>query len=203
MSRSFDSFGGARKPPPNIAARASNGKPPQPPPELGKMLARESWDAHKPPTAQDFFTFTPLPLILPAGAGSTVRTTAATGAFMQLGADMMAKLENVTITINAPTLAMSFRFTVFVDGTGIPGLSNIGFPPVAASTFVLPINGVWQIKKGAIIEIQAVNLAAPAVTLGFVLSGYQVLESDVFAYTGERLGMIETHSEQFKVNLAR
>jgi len=203
VSKRFDSFGGARKPPLAIAARPSNERPPQPPPELGKQLARPPWDQHKPPTAQDFYSFTPASITLPAGANSRVRTTLATGAFVALGDDNIAVLQNVTMTVDAPTTAMSFRFTVFADGTGIPGLSNVGFPPINATTFALPINGVWQIGAGAVLEIEAVNLAAPAVTLGFVLSGYQILASDVFAYTGERIGMIETHSEQFKRNLAR
>lgn len=200
----FGSFGGARTAPPNVLARRSNGKPPGPPADFGKMLARPPWDAHKPPTAQDFYSFTPNSLILPAGAGATVSTTAATGAFLALGDDSVGVLQQLIFTIDAPTTAMSIRLTVFADGSGIPGLSNIGFPPINASSFAFPLTSVWQLAQGTNLIVTFTNLnAAGPWTVGAVLSGYQILASDIAAYTGERVGMIETASEAFKKNLAR
>lgn len=200
----FGSFGGARKPPPNVIARKSNGGPPAPPPDLGKVLSRPPWDQHKPPTAQDFWTFTPTLLVLPAGAGSTVSTSPAVGGAVTLGQDSLGVLQSVIFTIDAPTTAASIRFTVFANSSGIPGLSGVGFPPVNATTFALPINGVWQLGQGTNLSVTFTNLNASGPwSVGMVLSGYQILASDVFAYTGERLGMIETGNDDFKKNLAR
>lgn len=202
----FDSFGGARKPPPNIRARTSLAEPPTPPADFGKLLARPPWDQHKPPTAQDFYGFTANSLTLPAGAGSTVTANATnlTGFTGQLGGDNVGVLQQVIFTIDAPTTAMSIRLTVFANGSGIPGLSNIGFPPINASSFAFPLSSVWQLSQGTVLSATFTNLnAAGPWTVGIVLSGYQILASDVAAYTGERVGMIETSTSEFKRNLAR
>lgn len=200
----FGSYGGARGAPPHVEARKSTGTAPAPPPDLQKILSRPPWDQHKPPTAQDFYSFTANSLILPAGANSTVETTQATGGFVQLGQDSVGVLQLVVFTIDAPTTAMSIRLTVFSQGSGIPGLTNIGFPPINASSFAFPITSVWQLSQGVTLSCQFVNLnAAGPWTVGIILSGYQVLASDIAAYTGERVGMIETAGQAFKKNLAR
>jgi hypothetical protein len=203
MTQRFGPYGGAQSPPAYIAARGKGAAPPSPT-DLGRALALQSWDQHKPPTAQDFYSFTPTSLTLPAGANSTVATTDLTGGFIQLAADNIGVLQTVIFTIDAPTTAMSIRFTVFANGGGIPGLSNIGFPPINATTFAFPLSSTWQLAPGSVLTVQFVNLnAAGPWTLGVVLSGYQVSAADVQAYTGERLGTIEGRSERFKKFLAR
>lgn len=200
----FDGYGGGRgNAPAHIVARRSSQAPPAPI-DLQKILARPPWDQHKPPTAQDFFSFTANSLTLAAGAGSTVSTTAATGGFVTLGQDSVGILQSVIFTIDAPTTAMSLRLSVFANGSAIPGLSGIGFPPINASSFAFPLNSVWQLSQGTTLSATFTNLnAAGPWTVGLVLSGYQVLASDIAAYTGERVGMIETASDLFKRNLAR
>lgn len=200
----FGGYGGGRGgAPAHIAARKSNQAPPQPI-DLQKILARPPWDQHKPPTAQDFYSFTPDSLTLAAGAGSTVSTTAATGGFVNLGQDAVGILQTVIFTIDVPTTAMSIRLSVFAGGSAIPGLSNIGFPPINASSFAFPLTSVWQLSQGVNLFATFTNLnAAGPWTVGIVLSGYQVLASDIAAYTGERVGMIETAGDLFKKNLAR
>lgn len=203
MTDRFKGYGGARKPPAQIAARGK-GFAPAPPDELGKNLSLPPWDQAKPPTAQDFYTFTPTLLVLPAGVNSQVSTTAATGGVFQLAGENIGVLQTVIFTIDAPAATMAIRFTVFMNGGGIPGLTNIGFPPITAGTFAFPINSTWQLVPGAILGVTFTNLAATGPwSVGVVLSGYQVSASDVFQYTGQRQGMIETHNERFKRFLTR
>jgi len=199
----FGPFGGARSAPPRVLARGNDSAPPHPP-DLGKSLSLQSWDQQKPPTAQDFYSFTQTSLVLPAAVNGTVSTTAATGGFIQLPPDNVGVLQTVIFTIDAPATTMNFRFSVLANGGGIPGLTNIGFPPLNASTFAFPLNSTWQLQQGVTVSVVFTNAAATGPwTLGVVLSGYQVSASDILYYTGQRVGQLETHNERFRENLAR
>lgn len=199
----FGPFGGATRPPKYIQSRG-RGVPPPTPDELKTTLALQSWDQHKPPTAQDFYSFTPNSLILPAGANSTVSSTQATGGFIALAADSIGVLQQVIFTIDAPTIAMNIRLTVFANGGGIPGLSNIGFPPINAGSFAFPLSSTWQLSPGTVLFVTFVNgNAAGPWTVGVVLSGYQVTAADVVAYTGQRVGTIEGRSNASRKFLTR
>ncbi len=199
----FGPYGGARKPPKYIGARG-HGQAPPTADELQKTLALQSWDQHKPPTAQDFYTFTPDLLVLPAGAGSQVSTTPATGGALTLAADNIGKLEQLIFTINAPTVLMNIRLTVFANSGGIPGLTNIGFPPINAASFAFPLSSVWQLSPGTQLFVTFTNGNAQGPwSVGVVLSGYQVSAADVVAYTGQRVGTIEGRGNRFKRFLTR
>lgn len=185
-----DSLGGAQAPPDWIANRG-RGAPPQPPPQLAHNLSLQSWDVIKPPTAQDFLSFTVALLTLPAAVNATVSTTAATGGVFQLPPNSIGVLQTVTFSINAPAITDAIRFTVFMNGTGLPGLSNAGFQPVSASYFALPIKSIWQLPKGAQLGVTFLNVNGTGpLSVGISLSGYHVPEADVFARTGERQGQI-------------
>ena len=204
MARRFgdDSLGGAQRAPGWIAA-LGHGTPPSPPEALGRNLSLQSWDVVKPPTAQDFLSFTAAALILPAGVGSTVSTTAATGGFFQLPDQSIGVLQTVVFSIVAPAVVDSFRFTIFENGSPIPGLANAGFQPVVASYFALPLKSIWQLSKGAQLSCTFVNVGGTGpLSVGLTLSGYHVTAADVFDYTGQRKGMLNSVNPSYD-NLAR
>ena len=203
MSERFGPFGGATRPPKYIGARGRGVSPPMPD-DLTRSLALQSWDQHKPPTAQDFYSFTPNSLVLPAGAGSSISSSQATGGFIQLAADNIGVLQQIIFTIDAPTTAMNIRLTIFANGGGIPGLTNIGFPPINAASFAFPLSSVWQLSPGTTLFGTFVNgNASGPWTVGLVLSGYQVSAADVVGYTGQRVGTIEGNGQRFRKFLPR
>lgn len=193
MAKRFgdESIGGLQRPPSYIQA-LGRGDPPTPPANLGRNLSLQSWDVVKPPTAQDFTNFTIANLILPAGVGSTVSTTQATGGFFELPDNSVGVLQTVAFSIVAPAITDIWNFTVFENGSPIPGLANAGFQPVVAAFFVLPIKSIWQISQGAQLSVRFVNIDGAAKTVGISLSGYHVSAQDIFDYTGQRKGTLNS-----------
>lgn len=178
-----------------IQRGTGRGDPPEPPAGLVRSLAIPPWDVAKPPTAQDFFNFTQNMLVLPAGVGSTVSTTEATGGFVELPRKNIGKLETVVFSISNPLITDQWRFTVFMNGGGIPGLTNVGFQPVNGSYFALPISSSWQIVEGARLHVTFTNVDGAAKLVGVTLSGYYVPEADVYRYTGQRRQSISSPEE--------
>lgn len=204
MAKRFgdESIGGLQRAPSYIRALGM-GEPPGPPANLGRNLSLQSWDVVKPPTAQDFTNYTVTNLILPAAVGATVSTTVATGGFFQLPDNSVGVLQTVAFSIVAPAITDIWNFTVFENGSPIPGLTNAGFQPVVAAFFALPIKSIWQISQGAQLSVRFFNVGGTGpLNVGISLSGYHISAQDVFDYTGQRKGTLNSVNPSRK-NLAR
>lgn len=195
--------GGARTAPGHIAARGK-GRSPVPPMDLQRTLSIPPWDVEMPPTGQNFWTFTQAMLSLAAVAGAQANTTVLTGGFFQIPTANVGALKAVVFSISNPALVDQFRFTVRANGVGLAGLTNVGFQPVVASYFALPIAGSWQLQKGAVLDVLFTNLAGTGpLSVGITLTGWHVSEADVFAYTGQRPFSIESVGNNLKSLLPR
>lgn len=175
-------------------------------PHVDRSLSVSPWDVDKPPTAYDLWVNTPRALVLPAAAGSTVTTTPATGGFYDLPRENVAVLKSVVLTIEAPAVGDAWIVSVLQDGSPIPGLAAIGFPPVAAAYFALPINGAFAVSApGAQISVrwESLGMTAPR-NVGVVLAGWYLPPQDVILWTGQRPGQMTVGDVRSKHrNLAR
>lgn len=174
-------------------------------PYIERSLSVSPWDIEKPPTAYDLWSQTPRALVLPAAAGSTVVTTAATGGLYMLPAENVAVLKSVVFTIETPAVGDAWVVSVLQNGAPIPGLAQIGFPPVGAAYFALPINGTFAVTvPGAQISVrwESLGMTAPR-NVGVVLSGWFLPPQDIMLWTGQRPGQIVGDPAVARQHLAR
>lgn len=115
-------------------------------------------------------------MILPAGVGATI-TDAALPLAMQDG--YKAVVRSVVIFVDAPTTALSFFFTLLVNGAPVQGWDRLRTYPRSATNLSIGFEGVVRVPQNATISgiVTNENAAGPW-TVGMNFAGWQWPLSD-------------------------
>lgn len=171
----------------------SQGSPPLGAPAgMIRTLSVQPWDTAPIPTAVNFYRQEAANLILGAAAGSTVVTTLAGGGSLQVPNQNVASIQAVTAFCNAPSLTTSIVYTVRANGSGIPGLINIKFPPQVSTFINWPIPGPFNVTStGVLIDVLITRLVADVANeVNFTFLGWYCTPQDVQRWTGQVPGQI-------------
>lgn len=156
-----------------------------------RVLSVPPWDQQPIPTATNFFRQQAANLSLPAAAGATVVTTLPSGA-LQVPRQNIVSLQAVSLFCDSPTLTTSILYTVRANGSPIPGLTGLSFPPQTAAFINFPIAGPFNVlSPGAFIDVLITRVVADVVKLvNFTFLGWFNSPQDVARWTGEAPGQI-------------
>lgn len=161
-------------------------------PGIQKVLNVQPWDVAPIPSAQNFFLRETANLVLGAAAGATVTTTIAGGGALLVPANNICSIQAVILFCDAPTLTTSITYTVRANQVGIPGLTNLGFPPQAGAFINLAIPGPFNVLiAGAFIDVLITRVVADvAKQVNFTIIGWFNSPQDAQRWTGVVPGQV-------------
>jgi hypothetical protein len=158
-----------------------------------RILAIPPWDVSPIPTATPFYLSQLPNLILANVAGAVVGSTIPGGGAIQMPPKNVAVLAGVILYCNNPDLTTQIRYTIRQNGSPVPGLASVGFPPQVNAFLNWAIDGPFDaLTPGAFIDFIVTNITPGTGpwTVNVAISGWFCSIDDVARYTGKRPGTI-------------
>lgn len=159
--------------------------------DLPRFLSIPPWDVSPPPTATPFYLSQLPNLVVPNVVGATVESTIPGGGAIQLPPKNVAVIAGVILFCNAPDLTTQIRYTIRQNGSPVPGLAAIGFPPQVNAFLNWGVDGPYTaLNPGAFLNftIQTIAVGTAAWTVNVALSGWFCAIDDILRWTGKRPG---------------
>ena len=135
-------------------------------PSLGWMLTRQVPE-EAPPPGSTFFNSADSVGLVAAGVQPMPNAT------FQLDQDRYGVLKSIDFEVTNYTAASDVRFTLLVNGGGVPGFTNVRIPPAAASLKARGFDMSLALPRGATITVTVNDIDGGVYTANVAFFGWQ------------------------------
>lgn len=137
------------------------------------------WWLYETPGAQDWFISS-----LNFTVAASVTTIVPAFSFT-VNSNNLGVLKQVTMTVQNPTATISLAMNLLLNGSVIPGWSNVTFPPVSATALIIPFNAmVVRLPELGILTASFTESSGSAWTCSLQASGWQASKPEIARLQG-------------------